>query len=43
MSTVPSPGSGPAIGPGDRLREWEIIRFLGRGSFGTVYEARRSS
>jgi serine/threonine-protein kinase len=32
-----------AIGPGTRLREWEIVRFVGRGSYGVVFEARRSS
>jgi serine/threonine protein kinase len=32
-----------AISPGTRLREWEVLRFLGRGSYGVVFEARRSS
>jgi serine/threonine protein kinase len=32
-----------AIGPGTRLREWEVVRFVGSGSFGRVFEARRSS
>jgi serine/threonine protein kinase len=39
------PGASPvdAIAPGTRVREWEIVRFLGRGSYGVVFEARRSS
>jgi serine/threonine protein kinase len=39
------PGASPvdAIAPGTRLREWEIVRFVGRGSYGVVFEARRSS
>jgi eukaryotic-like serine/threonine-protein kinase len=39
------PGASPvdAIAPGARLREWEIVRFVGRGSYGVVFEARRSS
>jgi len=39
------PGASPvdAIQPGTRLREWEIVRFVGRGSYGVVFEARRSS
>jgi serine/threonine-protein kinase len=32
-----------AIGPGTRLREWEVVRFVGSGSFGRVFEARRPS
>jgi serine/threonine protein kinase len=31
------------IGPGTVIREWEVVRFLGRGSYGVVFEARRSS
>lgn len=30
-----------AISPGDRIRDWEIESFLGSGSFGTVWMARR--
>jgi hypothetical protein len=39
------PGASPvdAIAPGTHLREWEIVRFVGRGSYGVVFEARRSS
>jgi serine/threonine protein kinase len=39
------PGASPvdAIAPGTRLREWEIVRFVGRGSYGVVFEAQRSS
>ena len=44
MTELP-PGASPvdAIEPGTRLREWEIVRFVGRGSYGVVFEARRSS
>jgi serine/threonine protein kinase len=36
------PGQAMAIAVGDRLRDWEIESFLGSGSFGTVWKARRS-
>jgi serine/threonine protein kinase len=36
------PGQARAIAVGDRLRDWEIESFLGSGSFGTVWKARRS-
>lgn len=44
MTELP-PNAGPVdtIAPGTRLREWEVISFRGRGSFGVVFEARRSS
>ena len=44
MTELPS-GASPVDGiqPGTRLREWEIVRFVGRGSYGVVFEARRSS
>ena len=31
------------IAPGTTIREWEVVRFLGRGSYGVVFEAKRSS
>ena len=44
MTEVP-PGLGPveAIAPGTRLREWQVVRRVGRGAFGVVFEAERSS
>lgn len=44
MTELPG-GAGPVtgIGPGTRLREWEVLSFRGRGSYGVVFEARRSS
>jgi serine/threonine protein kinase len=36
------PGQLRSIAAGDRLRDWEIESFLGSGSFGTVWKARRS-
>lgn len=44
MTELPH-GASPvdAIVPGTRLREWEVLNFRGRGSFGVVFEARRSS
>jgi serine/threonine protein kinase len=36
------PGQLRAIAVGDRLRDWQIESFLGSGSFGTVWKARRS-
>ncbi len=34
------PPARAAIAPGDRLGRFEIVRLLGRGGFGVVYEAR---
>ena len=44
MTELPA-GASPvdAITAGTRLREWEVVRFVGRGSYGVVFEARRSS
>ena len=44
MTQLP-PGASPvdAITPGTRLREWEVVTMRGRGSYGVVFEARRSS
>lgn len=44
MTQLP-PGASPvdAITAGSRLREWEIVAQRGRGSYGVVFEARRSS
>lgn len=44
MTELP-PSASPVerIGPGTVIREWEVVRFLGRGSYGVVFEARRSS
>lgn len=44
MTQLPPGGSGlDAIGPGTVLREWRVERFIARGAFGRVYEARRIS
>lgn len=44
MTELP-PGSGPVdrLGPGSRIREWKVERFLARGAFGQVFEASRDS
>lgn len=43
--TEPLSGAGPvdSIRTGSQIREWRIERFLARGGFGQVFEARRSS
>lgn len=44
MTELP-PGATPVdrLGPGSRIREWEVVRFVARGAFGQVFEARRDS
>lgn len=43
--TQPPPGAGPvdAITAGTLVREWRVVRFIGRGAYGQVFEAVRSS
>lgn len=44
MTDLPEGASAvDAIAPGTMLREWEVVRLRGRGSYGVVFEARRSS
>ena len=31
------------LGAGSRIREWQVVRFVARGAFGQVFEARRDS
>ncbi|CAN5882992.1 hypothetical protein BH23ACT2_BH23ACT2_31390 [soil metagenome] len=44
MTELP-PGAGPVdrLVTGSRVREWEVVRFVARGAFGQVFEARRDS
>lgn len=44
MTELP-PGATPVdrLGAGSRIREWEVVRFVARGAFGQVFEARRDS
>lgn len=43
--TQPPPGAGPVdrISAGTLVREWRVVRFIGRGAYGQVFEAVRSS
>lgn len=44
MTELP-PGASPVdrLGPGARVREWKVTRFIARGAFGQVFEATRDS
>jgi len=44
MTELP-PDANPVdgLGAGSRIREWQVIRFVARGAFGQVFEARRDS
>lgn len=44
MTELP-PDANPVdrLGAGSRIREWQVVRFVARGAFGQVFEARRDS